>query len=172
MTMTANDHPVIGSATPVPRLVLGPRWVSKAVLDGGWWPRSWDAPAELSALVPVLSQRYGHIRSVALSRSSWIGQVRRLAIGDQILRVGWFASVSPALLVATSESGLQCDLLVIPPSSTQGVADRAMARASDPGDFAHAQDLLDEPDPHIPDGWMRPMQTAVSIVGAPAELDD
>jgi hypothetical protein len=54
-----------------PRLLLTQPRASRAILDGAWWPRSWDTPAELSGLVLALSEHYGRIRSVMLNGSAW-----------------------------------------------------------------------------------------------------
>ncbi|MFF5235475.1 DUF5994 family protein [Dactylosporangium sp. NPDC000521] len=74
--------------------------MNRAVLDGGWWPRSRDPVAELPGLVVALAARYGSIRRFMLNRGSWDVEFRRLAVGDQVVRAGWFASVDPAVLIA------------------------------------------------------------------------
>jgi hypothetical protein len=125
-----------------PRLLLTQPRVRRTILDGAWWPRSWDMPVELSGLVLVLSEHYGRIRSVILNGSAWTGRVRRLAVADHVVRVGWFSSMSEALLVATTDGGDQVDLLIVPPDSAHGVAERAMAMAADPGNTEHAPELL------------------------------
>ncbi|MFC6022840.1 DUF5994 family protein [Plantactinospora solaniradicis] len=48
------------------RLVFAPVRASRAGLDGGWWPRSWE-PAELPGLVLTRSSRYGRMRNVILN---------------------------------------------------------------------------------------------------------
>jgi hypothetical protein len=52
---------------PTPRLHLTQTRAGRAVLDGAWWPRSRDALAELSSVVPALSKMYGRVRSVLLN---------------------------------------------------------------------------------------------------------
>jgi len=122
-------------------LVLGTTRVNR-VLDGGWWPRSWDAEAELPGLVQALSERYGRIRHVLLNGPTWTGHVRRLATADGVVRVGWFTSMSAALMVAITDADHQIDLLVVPALFDQAAARQAMTAAADPANVAHATELL------------------------------
>jgi uncharacterized protein DUF5994 len=139
MLATITGAPALDSP---PRLLLTQRKVSRAVLDGAWWPRSWDAPVELSGLGRALSERYGQIRYVILNGSAWTGRVRRLAVDDHVLRIGWFASMSKALLIATTDTGDQVDLLIVPPHLAPELAEQAMVQAADPANIEHAPDLL------------------------------
>jgi hypothetical protein len=146
MTAPVIDRATIGSPPPpsTPRVCLVPVRASRAVLDGGWWPRSADPVAELPGLVLVLSERYGPIRRLMLNRGSWDAQPRRLAVGTRIVRIGWFASVDPALAIATTESGDQLDLLVVPPGTAEAQACAAMARAAEPTDTMRAARIVAE----------------------------
>src|SRR5439155_15044393 len=114
-----------------PRLVLTPTRASQAVLDGGWWPRSWDPVAELPGLVLALTARYGPIRQVMLTSTAWNSRFRRLAVGTDagapVVRMGWFATMDPTLLIATTDHGEQIDLLVVPPPTAATAAEQAMA---------------------------------------------
>ncbi|WP_407566983.1 DUF5994 family protein [Polymorphospora sp. A560] len=134
---------VIPSSPPSrPRLVLAPVRASRAILDGGWWPRSWDPVAELPGLVLALSDRYGRIRNVILNNGAWDSRFRRLVVGTDVVRVGWFASLDTALLIATTDRGDQLDLLVVPPASTAAAAEQAMTTAADPTNTMHAPEIL------------------------------
>jgi hypothetical protein len=132
---------VMTALSPTVRLVLGATRVNR-VLDGGWWPRSWDAEAELPRLVQALSERYGRIRHVLLNGPTWTGHVRRLAAADGVVRVGWFASMSAALMIAITDADDQIDLLVVPALFDQAAAEQAMTTAADPANVAHAAELL------------------------------
>jgi hypothetical protein len=121
---------------------LVPVRASRAVLDGGWWPRSADPVAELPGLVVELSERYGPVRQVMLNRRSWDAWPRRLAVGARVIRIGWFASVDPALAIATTERGDQLDLLVVPPDVAEAAALNAMERAADPTGTVRAPDII------------------------------
>ena len=132
---------VMTALSPAVRLALGTTRVNR-VLDGGWWPRSWDAEAELPGLVHALSERYGRIRHVLLNGPTWTGHVRRLATADGVVRVGWFASMSAALMVAITDTDDQIDLLVVPALFDHAAADEVMTTAADPVNVAHAAELL------------------------------
>ncbi|MEE6307963.1 DUF5994 family protein [Plantactinospora veratri] len=133
----------IPSAPPSqPRLSLPPARANGAVLDGAWWPRSWDPLAELPGLVVTLSARYGRIRNVVLNSGAWDGRFRRFVAGDDVVRAGWFSSLDAALLIATTEGGDQIDLLVVPPSTTAAAAERAMTMAADPANTLRAPAII------------------------------
>jgi hypothetical protein len=136
----------VTSVPPVPpsqpRLTLVPTRAVRAVLDGGWWPRSWDPVAELPGLVLALTARFGPIRQLMLAREAWDSQFRRLAVGNGSVRTGWFASMDPALLVATTYRGDQIDLLVVPPETGAAAAQQAMATAASATNLLRAPDLL------------------------------
>jgi hypothetical protein len=143
MLTTSERATIVASPPPSsPRLVLAGVRANQAVLDGGWWPRSWDPVAELPGLVLALSARYGTIRQLMLNSATWDIRFRRIAVGDGVVRVGWFASVDPAVVIASTYGGDQVDLLVVPPRTTSAAADRMMAEAADPNNFTRAQAIL------------------------------
>jgi hypothetical protein len=125
-----------------PRLVLAPTRADFAALDGGWWPRSWDPVAELPGLVLALAARFGPIRQLMLSSTAWDSRFRRLAVGTGVVRMGWFTSMDPALLIATTYRGEQIDLLVVPPQTPATAAEQAMATAANPANVVRAPDIL------------------------------
>jgi len=125
-----------------PRLVLVPTRADYAVLDGGWWPHSWDPVAELPGLVLALAARFGPIRQLMLSGAAWDRRFRRLAVGTGVVRMGWFTSMDPALLIATTYRGDQIDLLVVPPQTPAMAAEQAMATAANPHNVVRAPDIL------------------------------
>ncbi len=125
-----------------PRLVLASTQTGQAVLDGGWWPRSWDPVAELPGLVLALTARYGPIRQVMLASAAWDSRFRRLAVGTGVVRMGWFTSMDPALLIATTDRGDRVDLLVVPPRTAATAAKQAMATAADPANAMRAPGIL------------------------------
>jgi hypothetical protein len=134
---------IIPSSPPSePRLLLASDRGDEAVLDGGWWPRSWDPAAELPGLVLALSERYGRILNVMLNRAAWDSRFRRLAVGTGVVRVGWFTTLAPTLLIAATDRGEQIELLVVPPSASAAVAKRAMTTAANPTNIMRAPDIL------------------------------
>jgi hypothetical protein len=96
----------------------------------------------LPGLLLTLTERYGRIRSVMLNAPVWTGRTRKLGVAGHVVRVGWFASMSEALLVATTDGGEQVDLLVIPPDAAHDWAERAMTAAAHPANIEHAPELL------------------------------
>ena len=125
-----------------PRLSLTAVRAARAVLDGGWWPRSRDPVAELPGLIIALNERYGPIRQLMLNSHSWDSHFRRLAVGTRAVRAGWFNTVDPGMLIATTERGDQIDLLVVPPEANAATAAIAMATAADPANQLHAPAIL------------------------------
>ncbi|MFI6261861.1 DUF5994 family protein [Micromonospora sp. NPDC051006] len=142
MSVTRHPDAMIPASTPIaPRLVLATAR-GRTVLDGGWWPRSWDPAAELPGLLVALTERHGRIRNVVLNLRTWDDRFRRLTVGSDVVRFGWFDSLDPAVLVATTDRDTQIDLLVVPPSTPAAAAERAMAIAADPANLRRAPDIL------------------------------
>lgn len=137
---------------PEPRLVLTSTPAGKGILDGGWWPRSWDPAAELPGLILALADRYGTIRSVMLNRAVWDGHFRRLSVGGRGLRMSWYVTLGPALMIVTTDDGDQLELLVVPPSATEWTAHQAMTAAADRANSSGASDLLAAYGPPESDG--------------------
>ncbi|GAB3947158.1 DUF5994 family protein [Micromonospora vulcania] len=130
------------TSTPAaPRLVLGTAR-GRTVLDGGWWPRSWDPAAEIPGLVVALAERHGRIRHIMLNLHGWDSRIHRLTVGPDVVRLGWFDSLDPAVLVITTGQDIQVDLLVVPPTTSTAAAEWAMATAADPGNLRRAPDIL------------------------------
>jgi hypothetical protein len=142
LTATRRATVVPPTAPSVPRLLLADVRPHRAVLDGGWWPRSWNPEAELPGLILALSARYGPIRNVIANGGVWDVQFRRIMVGSDVVRVGWFTSLDAALLIATTDRGDQIDLLVVPPATTAAVAEKAMRTAADPANVVRGPDIL------------------------------
>jgi hypothetical protein len=141
---SATTSPPTQPSTPpsTPRVRFAAVRARQAVLDGGWWPRSTDPDVELPGLVLALSERYGPIRQLMLNRDVWDAWPRRLTVDARMVRLGWFASVDPALAIATTEHGDQLDLLVVPPATAEAQARDAMERAADPTHTTRAPGIL------------------------------
>ncbi|WTZ05174.1 DUF5994 family protein [Micromonospora sp. NBC_01392] len=142
MSVTPRRAPTTPAPVPsAPRLVLAPAR-DRAVLDGGWWPRSRNPAAELPGLVLALSERHGRIRHLMLNLRTWESRIRRLTVGPDVIRIGWFDTLDPALLVVTTGRDVQVDLLVVPPATPRAAAEWAMATAADPTNLRRAPDIL------------------------------
>jgi hypothetical protein len=125
-----------------PRLELAESRTDRSVLDGAWWPRSTDPVAELPGLVVALAARYGPVHRLMLNADAWDTRVRRLAVGGGVVRIGWFSTVDPAVVVATTDRGTQIDLLVVPPATGEDEAKAMMAAAAAPTNRLRAPDIL------------------------------
>lgn len=138
------------------RLRLEPTRSRRAMLDGAWWPYATDLLAQLPALVRALDVRGGSVTHLMLGAALSADHPRRLFVDGRRVRLGWFASQSPALLIAISGTRDRTDLLVIPPSVPPASAERAMTAASDASSatsMLRAADLLaasDTPTPADP----------------------
>lgn len=143
MRTTVERVTIVAPAPPSrPRLALAATRADQAVLDGGWWPRSWDPVAELPGLLLALADRYGPIRQVMISGTAWDSRFRRLAVGAGVVRMGWYTTMDRAVLIATTDRGDQIDLLVVPPETAAAAAEEAMAAAVDPTNVLRAPAIL------------------------------
>jgi hypothetical protein len=148
MFTAAQRATVVPSGPPSqPRTVFADVRATRAVLDGGWWPHSCNPVEELPGLVLALEERFGPVRQLMLSSTFWHGRFRSLAVGGHVVRVGWFASVDPGLLVATTDRGDQIDLLVVAPETIAADAEAAMVTAADPANRLRPAAILAVPAP-------------------------
>lgn len=110
-TMTASEH------LPV-RLVWAPPG-DDARLAGAWWPHSSDAVTELQGLLPDAGEHLGgRVTRVSLNMDAWgPDQPRRLRVGGEIVRLGWFHSLDPTTVTFRRGSDAAVTLFVVPPDS-------------------------------------------------------
>jgi hypothetical protein len=134
----------IASAEPgvIARLQMEPTGYSRALLDGGWWPRSTDPAAELPVLLLAIDKERGPITRVLLSNKGWDDQPRRLVVAGRLLRLSYFTSQPAALLTALCDNGRRIDLLIVPPDTPSATAEAAMALAATTRNRIHAQHLV------------------------------
>lgn len=142
VSTNATPHAKDSPSRAESRLSLRPGGAERSLLDGAWWPRSSDPAVELPGLVLALAARHGPIRQLMLSSGFWDSRFRRLVVGDAKVRMGWFATLDPALLIATTAGGDRIDLLVVPPDTEAGAARRAMTIAADPANTMRAPAIL------------------------------
>jgi hypothetical protein len=144
MTLTtANRMTTISLSAPsTPRLRMEPTGSRRALLDGGWWPRSTDPIAELPGLVLAIDRLRGPVTRLVLSADGWGEHPRRLGVAGRVLRLGYFTSQPISLLTALCANGDRVDLLVVPPDTADGTADAAMVLAATTSNLVHAQQIL------------------------------
>ncbi|GAA1536154.1 hypothetical protein GCM10009827_063230 [Dactylosporangium maewongense] len=130
-----------GSSTQ-PRLALAPGRSPRAVLNGGWWPHSWNPAAELPGLVAEVVERYGPIRRLMLSSRTWDPCFDRFLVATGTVQIRWFSSADPGLLSIITEAGDQINLLIVPPDAPAAAARLALDKAADPANSLHAAAIL------------------------------
>lgn len=122
----------------------------RTMLDGAWWPRSRDPVTELVNLVTALDARDMAVTRIMLNPDSWDSQPRRVGVSGRIVRVGWFTTLDPNLLIATTNSEQRVDLLVLSPDTPNASAAAAMTMAADGGPGLSAPAILAAIPAHIP----------------------
>lgn len=125
-----------------PRLALTSGRSSRAVLNGGWWPHSWDPAAELPGLVAEVVERYGMIRRLILNSHTWDPRFDRFVVETGTVQIRWFSSADPAEMTVITEAGNQINLLIVPPDAPASAARMAMERAADPTNSLRAAAIL------------------------------
>ncbi|MEU5994632.1 DUF5994 family protein [Spirillospora sp. NPDC047418] len=148
--MRTTDKPgtVIG-LTPhsAPRLALRPRDPAdrpgpvrgRALLDGGWWPRSTNPVTELPGMLLALrahGRPDGHlpIMHVLLRTGDWDDHPRRLLVegpdDTREVRLSWFDGIPSGLLIAIYADGRRIDLLTVPADTGHAAAQAALEMAA------------------------------------------
>jgi hypothetical protein len=122
------------------RLVLGRRDAGHGRLDGGWWPRSRDARAQLPGLVTGLNERLGVILRLAVDVLAWDEIPRRIMVDGHVVRVGWYTDMNH-LIVVTLGRREHLLLLVVPPLAPARAARAALALSIQPGSLGAQQTL-------------------------------
>lgn len=112
------------------RLALREEATSDRLVDGAWWPRSWDLARELPALADVLDPLGGRITRVALSSRLWAVVPSELVVNGQPVRVHRLpARLAADRIVVMSHTTGRWNLLVVPPLATALAASRLMTAA-------------------------------------------
>jgi hypothetical protein len=110
------------------RLRLKPRGPVTGFVDGGWWPRSRDLPAELPALLAVLAVRLGPVESVSYNLDAWGPMPRKITLDGRLVRLAGYRSQHPATIEVLSAAH-RLTLLVVPPEATPQAAHDALTAA-------------------------------------------
>jgi hypothetical protein len=101
-------------------------------LSGTWWPRSRDAAAELRSLLPHVKDRLGGpVTRVSLNIGTWnAAQPRRLQVGDQRVRLGWFHTLDPATVTLGRSGDPRVTLHLVAPELSPDAARELLREAS------------------------------------------
>jgi hypothetical protein len=123
------------------RLRLKPRGPVTGFVDGGWWPRSRDLPAELPALLAVLAVRLGPVESVSYNLDTWAPAPRRITLDGRLVRLAGYRSQHPATIDVLGAAH-RLTLLVVAPDATPEAAHGALMTAGHRGNADRVDALL------------------------------
>jgi hypothetical protein len=143
-TPPADPAAVAEAAPDVARLSVTTDLRRHGAVDGAWWPRSYDAAAELPALITTLDDRLGHtVRRAGLSIDTWQNIPRRIDVAGRVVKVGWFRAIDPRIISLTLAGAEPITLLVIPPDTVGAPAHEALTlAASEQGRALRPVDIL------------------------------
>ncbi len=131
MTTVDDRKTWVSTGAPVAaRLELRRDAAVRAVLDGAWWPRSREPIGGLTNLVAALAARNTVVRHVMLNPDAWDSHPYRIRIDGRVVRLGWYATLDAALLIADTDGDRRVDLLVVPFDAPAARAKAAMELAS------------------------------------------
>lgn len=125
------------------RLNLDPDPTRRGAVDGGWWPHSRDATAELPGLIAAVDQRLGRRTSrIGLSGTAWTNIPRRIPAHGRTVKVGWFDAIDPLIVSLTITGGARIVLLAIPPDTPVGTANNALTLSTVSRGHTRPADIL------------------------------
>lgn len=109
------------------RLTWGPA-VHGPHLAAAWWPRTRNAVAELPDLVAAAGQRMGgQVTRVSLSIDGWDSpQPRRMSVGDQVVRLGWYHHIDPHMVTVGRGTFDRISIAVLPSDMDAAAAGRIL----------------------------------------------
>jgi len=139
-----NAPSTILAGPPAPRVNFAPALHRYGAVDGGWWPHSRNAPAELPGLVAALDSRPGvRVLRLSLHRDDWDEIPHRLTTDKgHLIRVDWFTIIPRHTISVTTAGQGTIELLVVPPGTADGVAQTALNMAATGPGTAQAGDIL------------------------------
>ncbi|TMR12009.1 hypothetical protein ETD86_33900 [Nonomuraea turkmeniaca] len=113
------------------RLSLDPDLARRGAVDGAWWPASYDAGAELPALIAAIDQHLERrVLRVGLHVDTWGNIPHHIAAPGRQVKVGWFRTIEPHVINLIIPGIEHLNLLVIPPDTTPTAADNALDLAT------------------------------------------
>jgi Family of unknown function (DUF5994) len=141
---TVSTPSAILAGPPAPRVSFGPALHRHSAVDGGWWPHSRNAPAELPGLVAALDSHPGvRVQRLSVHRDDWDDIPHRLTTDKgHLIRVDWFTTIPHHTISVTTAGKGTIELLVVPPGTAEGTAQTAMNMAATGLAGAQAGDIL------------------------------
>jgi Family of unknown function (DUF5994) len=135
------DVPPVLPPPTTSRLRLMPDDTGRGILDGGWWPRSRDAAAELTELAIALTDRLGMTTRLTIDFDDWDHVPLRITALGRVIRVAWLPHLDHMVAVTCGRDE-PILLLVIPPETSRSSAEEALAKAAAGTGDALPQEIL------------------------------
>ncbi len=126
-----------------PRLRLKSKASRAGHVDGAWWPRSTDLPAELPDLLAVLAVRLGDIARVTYLRAEWDTMPRKVTIDDRLIRLDGYDRQRANTLGVVDSRGGTTTLVVVPVRMEADRAHEVLMSAADSENESRVEVLLD-----------------------------
>lgn len=148
------------------RLATGPE---ARQLDGSWWPHSRDLEVELADLVDRFPAERGRVVRALVSPPDWDDHPRRIPVARGYLKVGSFPRDDTHVVDLSLADRTVARLLVVPPDTSEEVAEGAMSASARPGNtttgtavLSNAQSPHDQWNEHG-ESWWEPHPVAPSF---------
>lgn len=103
-------------AAPAARLSLEPTRSRQRMLDGAWWPRSYDSEKELSALLAALLASAVSVTRIGLKRGAWDSEPQSVAFDGHVARLYWHGPQDIHAISVTVDGLRRLDILLVPPA--------------------------------------------------------
>jgi hypothetical protein len=123
------------------RLRLKARTPVTGRVDGGWWPRSRDLPAEVPGLLAVLTTRLGSVENVSYNLDEWAPAPRKIVLDGRLVRLAGYRSQHPGT-VDVLDARHRVTLLVVPPETAAPAAQAMLTAAGRDGSTDEVEALL------------------------------
>ncbi|MBX7552914.1 hypothetical protein K1Y78_34070 [Streptomyces sp. tea 10] len=128
--MTSDRLRLPPPAPPLLRLCLAPESTVPRRIDGAWWPRTFDLPAELPPLLSGLPRAWGQTVGVLANGTAGTGAPGLILVRGQVVRLrGATTAHAPGTVVLMAPGQGRRDLLVVPPEVTERAAVSLMSAA-------------------------------------------
>ncbi len=113
-----------------PRLRLKAKAPQSGYVDGAWWPRTDDLPAELPDLLAVLSVRLGLIDRVLYNLDEWGVPPGKVATGSRAVRLDGYRNQPDHSIEVIGLNRSRIVLMVVPPNKDPDDAHTVMMTAA------------------------------------------
>lgn len=135
----------IPTGPPPARVGFDSTLIRHGAVDGGWWPRSWNALTELPALITAMDARPGvRVLRLAVHRDEWDGVPHQLiANSTHFVRIDWSTTIPRRTVIVTTADGREpITLLVVSPDTPTETAWAAVNLAATNPGVPRAADIL------------------------------